>query len=85
MTNNEILKKKIIYKASHRGSKEMDLLLGNFVKTNINKFTDSELLDLENLMKLDDEVLYKWHFRKNAKKAIPVNKVSKMLKEFKIN
>ena len=85
MTNNEILKKQIIYRASHRGSKEMDLLLGNFVKTNINKFTDSELLDLENLMKLDDEVLYKWHFRKNAEKAIPVNKVSKMLQEFKIN
>ena len=85
MTNNEILKKQIIYRASHRGSKEMDLLLGNFVKTNINKFTDSELLDLENLMKLDDEVLYKWYFRKNAEKAIPVNKVSKMLKEFKIN
>jgi len=85
MTNNEILKKQIIYRASHRGSKEMDLLLGNFVKTNINKFTDSELLYLENLMKIDDDVLYKWHFRKNAEKAIPVNKVSKMLKEFKIN
>ena len=31
---NEInyLKKKIIYRAEYRGTKEMDLLLGNFVK-----------------------------------------------------
>ena len=39
MTNKEILKKKIIYRSGHRGSKEMDLLLGNFVKKNIDKFT----------------------------------------------
>ena len=35
MENKEILKKKIIYRAFHRGSKEMDILLGNFVKTHI--------------------------------------------------
>ena len=32
MANNEILKKQIIYRSTHRGTKEMDLLLGNFVK-----------------------------------------------------
>ena len=32
MTNKEILKKQIIYRSMHRGFKEMDLLLGNFVK-----------------------------------------------------
>ena len=36
MTNKEFLKKKIIYIATHRGAKEMDLLLGNFVRDNIN-------------------------------------------------
>ena len=28
----EILKKKILYRSSYRGTKEMDLLLGSFVK-----------------------------------------------------
>ena len=59
MTNKEILKKQIIYRSTHRGTKEMDLLLGNFVKKNIDQFTDSELKDLENLLEIDDEILQK--------------------------
>ena len=83
MTNKEILKKQIIYRSSHRGTKEMDLLLGNFVKKNIGKFTDSELKDLENLMEIEDEILQKWFFDKNNENLVPFNKISKMLKEFK--
>ena len=64
MTNKEILKKQIIYRSSHRGTKEMDLLLGNFVKQNIDKFTNSELSDLEKLIETEDEILQKWYFEK---------------------
>ena len=32
MNNIDIFKKKILYLSQHRGIKEMDLLLGNFVK-----------------------------------------------------
>ena len=83
MTNNEILKKQIIYRSTHRGTKEMDLLLGNFVKKNIDKFTDSELKDLENLIRIEDEILQKWLFEKNNENLVPFNKISKMFKEFK--
>jgi|TARA_B100000678_G_scaffold220796_1_gene188126 antitoxin CptB len=83
MTNKEILKKQIIYRSTHRGTKEMDLLLGNFVKKNIGKFTDSELKDLENLLEIDDEILQKWFFGKNNENLVPLNKISKMFKEFK--
>ena len=83
MTNKEILKKQIIYRSTHRGTKEMDLFLGNFVKKNIGKFTDSELKDLENLLEIDDEILQKWFFGKNNENLVPLNKISKMFKEFK--
>ena len=83
MTNKEILKKQIIYRSTHRGTKEMDLLLGNFVKKNIDKFTDSELKDLENLILIEDEILQKWLFEKNNENLVPFNKISKMFKEFK--
>jgi len=83
MTNKEILKKQIIYRSTHRGTKEMDLLLGNFVKKNIGKFTDTELKDLENLLEIDDEILQKWFFGKNNENLVPLNKISKMFKEFK--
>ena len=83
MTNKEILKKQIIYRSSHRGTKEMDLLLGNFVKQNIDKFTNSELRDLEKLMEIEDEILQKWYFEKSNDNLISFNKVTEMLKEFK--
>ena len=84
MVNKEILKKQIIYRSMHRGTKEMDLLLGNFVKTYINKLNDSELKDLKHLIAIADETLFKWYTEKNNKHSVPINKVSKMLKGFKI-
>ena len=34
----EILKKRLIYRAGYRGTKEMDILLSSFVNKNINTF-----------------------------------------------
>jgi len=84
MKNNEILKKQIIYRSSHRGTKEMDIFLGSFVKKNINSFNDLELEELNNLMKFDDETLHKWLFEKTNKPLLPANKVSLLLKKFKL-
>ena len=84
MTNKEILKKQIIYRSMHRGTKEMDLLLGNFVKKHIDKFNDIELNDLAKLLFIEDEIIYKWYFKKNSNNVIPKTKVSVMLKNFKL-
>ena len=84
MTNKEILKKQIIYRSMHRGTKEMDLLLGNFVKTHIDKFNITELKDLAKLLIVEDEVIYKWYIKRNSDKLIPKTKVSTMLKNFKL-
>ena len=84
MTNKEILRKQIIYRSMHRGSKEMDLLLGNFVKRNIDKFNNNELKDLEKLLFIEDEIIYKWYFEKNSDNVIPNTKISMMLKNFKL-
>ena len=84
MTNKKILKKQIIYRSTHRGSKERDLLLGNFVKKHIDKFNDIELNDLAKLLFIEDEIIYKWYFKKNSNNVIPKTKVSMMLKNFKL-
>ena len=83
MTNKEILKKKIIYRSMHRGTKEMDMLLGNFVTKHIDEFNYTELKDLEKLLFIEDEIIYKWYFEKNSNNSIPNTKVSVMLKNFK--
>ena len=84
MVNKEILKKQIIYRSMHRGTKEMDLLLGNFVKKHIDEFNATELKDLEKLLFIEDEIIYKWYIEKNSYKTIPKTKVSIMLKNFKL-
>ena len=84
MINKEILKKQIIYRATHRGTKEMDILLGNFVKKYIEKFNDNELQDLEKLLFIEDEIIYNWYFKKNFNNNISNTKVSSMLKNFKL-
>ena len=83
MTINDDLKKKIIYRATHRGSKEMDLLLGSFVKFYIDDFNLSELNDLLSLTFIEDEVLYKLHFHKIKNNIIKENKVSILFQNFK--
>ena len=83
MQNKKNLIKQIIYRSSHRGSKEMDLLLGNFVKKYINVFDDKDLSDLYELLSIEDEIIYKWYFKKENNLIIANNKITKMLKEYK--
>ncbi len=83
MTNKEILIKQIIYRSSHRGTKEMDLLLGSFVKKNVYNLNVQDLDDLLKLLSIDDEVIFHWYTKKNANN-IPKTRISKMLKDFKI-
>ena len=84
MTNKEILKRQIIYRSMHRGTREMDILLGNFVKKYIDEFNDSDLKDLRQLLFIEDELIYNWYFKKNSNTSVPNTKVSLMLKDFKL-
>ena len=84
MTNKEILKKQIIYRSMHRGTKEMDLLLSNFVRKYIDEFDLNDLNDLDKLLCIDDEKINKWYFSKDLNNSIQTTKVSKMLKDFKL-
>ena len=55
--NKEDLKNKIIYRASYRGTKEMDILMIGFVKSIIDKLDVDHLNALNELVNMDDELL----------------------------
>ena len=84
MTNKETLKKQIIYRSIHRGSKEMDILLGSFVKKYVEEFNEGDLKNLHHLLLIEDEILYHWYFKKRNSGKIPNNKVSEKLRKFKL-
>ena len=76
------LKKKIIYRSTYRGTKEMDKLLSSFTKKYINDLNDMELSDLCDLLSLDDESLYKFNQGQEITENIETNKVSNLFKKF---
>ena len=84
MNSIDLLKKKILYRSEYRGIKETELLLNSFIKKYINGFSIIELKQLDDLLNVDDDSLFKWYLNKKVEIKIPNNKVSKLLKNFKI-
>ena len=80
----EIFKKKLIYRAGHRGTKEMDILLSSFVDKNINLFNEQLLNELDKFLNFEDEVILNYYQYNIIKENIDKNEVSKMFKKFKI-
>ena len=80
----EIFKKKLIYRAGYRGTKEMDILLSSFVSKNIKSFDETLLIELENFLNFEDEVILNFYHFNIVKKDIDKNRVAKIFKDFKI-
>ena len=78
----ELLKKKIIYKSSYRGVKELDIILRAFVKKNINKLNINDLRDLFDFLNNDDEVIYKFRQGFGVKEKIKKSYISDLFKKF---
>ena len=81
--NIDDLKKKIIYRATYRGTKELDKLLSSFTRSIINELNDDELIDLSSLLELDDENLYKFNQGLRTTINIKDNKVNNLFRDFK--
>tara|TARA_X000000368_G_C22880898_1_gene645243 strand:+ start:627 stop:887 length:261 start_codon:yes stop_codon:yes gene_type:complete len=77
--NKEDIKKKIIYRGSYRGTKELDILLTSFIHKIINELNDDELIELEKFVNLDDREIIK--LNKNFNKSENPN-LNKIYKEF---
>ena len=84
MNKLEILKKKILYRSSYRGTKEMDILLNTFVKKYITLLNKTELNDLDNFLDLDDEIIFLYYKNNQLPKNIKKNKIFDLFKSFKI-
>ena len=80
----EIFKKKLLYRATYRGTKEMDILLTKFVQKYLNSFNDEQLKQLEKFLEFEDEIIYNFYNFDKVKKDIDKNKVSEIFKNFKI-
>ena len=81
--NIDEIKKKIIYRSNYRGTKEMDKLLGKFVKKYINELEEEDLIDLDKLLNIDDTNLYNFYNGFDTEFEIEKNNISLLFKNFK--
>ncbi len=82
MNKLEIFKKKLLYRSNYRGTKELDILLSQFVKKNIDIFNESQLKELDKFLDFEDEVILNYYHKGIIKNNIEKNKISKVFKEF---
>ena len=80
----ELFKKKLIYRAGYRGTKEMDILLSSFVDKYINKLDENLLIELEKFLNFEDETILNFYHHDVIEKKIDQNGISKIFKKFKL-
>lgn len=56
----EMRRRRAAYRASHRGTKEMDLILGRFADAHLAGMGAEEMSNFERLIALPDPVLTQW-------------------------
>ncbi|MEO1252981.1 MAG: succinate dehydrogenase assembly factor 2 [Pseudomonadota bacterium] len=54
------LRKKLLYRASYRGFKEADILIGAFARERLGAMNAGELEEFEALLSVNDRDLYAW-------------------------
>lgn len=56
----DLRRRKILYRAWHRGIREMDLIMGRFAESCIDALTQAEMDEIERLMTIPDQQIYAW-------------------------
>jgi len=79
------LKKKIIYRSTYRGSKEMDSFLVSFTKKYVDILSNEDLICLSKLIDIDDENLYNYNRGQKTTVKFNNNKVNKLFRDFVYN
>jgi antitoxin CptB len=76
--------KKLLYRSNHRGTKEMDLLIGGFANENLYKLNSDELKEFELLLNFTDKELSSWLVDNKKNIDLENFSISKKIKEFKL-
>lgn len=69
-------RRRLLYRANHRGTKETDLMVGGFVTRNIATFSEADLDELEAVLELLDVDLADWL---SGRRPVPAEVMTPML------
>lgn len=63
-------RRRLLYRTWHRGTREMDLIMGRFADAMIGSLSEAEVAELERLSEMPDAELYAWV---SGAKPVPPN------------
>jgi antitoxin CptB len=58
--NLDIMRKRLLWRATHRGIKEMDIIVGGFAQENLAKMDEPNLLHFADILEIPDQDLLSW-------------------------
>jgi antitoxin CptB len=78
--DREVRRRRIRFRAWHRGMREMDLLMGGFVDAALAGLSDAELDEIEHLLDLPDPQVFAWLA---GMEEVPANEQTALLKKLR--
>jgi antitoxin CptB len=82
-TDIEALRRKLAFRAWHRGTREADLLVGSFADRYLPGFDQTSLLQFESLLQENDPDIYDWMLGLQTPPSEHQNPVGQLLCQFR--
>ncbi|WP_127089472.1 succinate dehydrogenase assembly factor 2 [Aquabacter cavernae] len=76
----DVRRRRILFRSWHRGTREMDLLMGRFADAMIEDLTEEEVEAFEVLIEVQDPDLFAWI---NGSSPVPADMDTPMFRKFK--
>ena len=76
--NIEEKRKRLVFRSWHRGTREIDLILGRFADAHLAEFSAEQLAEYDEFLSNSDPDIFNWI---SAKESVPANKNSELISE----
>ena len=78
----DVRRRQILFRAWHRGTREMDLVMGRFADAVLPGLADAELDEFERLIEVPDQDLFSWVMGEAEAPADPDTPLFRKMKDF---
>ena len=76
LEDTENKRKRLLFRSWHRGTREMDIIMGTFAEDHVTDFSEEELDAYDALLQTPDPDLYDWV---SGRVEVPANALTPML------
>ena len=83
MNDRTVFIKKLIYRSKYTGTRETDILLGNFADIHLKNLDDDDLLAYQDLLNSGDPRIWRLSIDIEKSKSSKENSLIDLIKEFK--